>query len=162
MTALGDYFRAQAEWRSAKAEDYPEDRRNAQSAVALVSVAAFVDENSELAVVKALGPHLFQGAILGGEESQRAVARYGYGYGVVAGQHEEFLDDLVELCVADAYMFVAEHDDDPTGTLFEFEVDAARDDVFLGPYYFRRRAGSTQGELEAWVQEARATSGGAS
>lgn len=159
---LAGYFRAQADWRDSKATEYPEDERNAQSANALRSLAEFVesDENGELAYVEALGAHLFDGFIFGGEEASRAVSRYGYGYPATKGTHEEFLQELLALCLGDAYEFAGdagEGMDDPTGALFDFEVEAAGDGVLLGRGYWTRRAKSDtlKREFEEWVEEAR-------
>ena len=43
MSSLQDNFRAQARWRREKAEEYPDDERNAQSAAALESLAEYVN-----------------------------------------------------------------------------------------------------------------------
>lgn len=158
---LAETFRSQAEWRDTKAEEYPEDERNAQGAAALRSLADYAesDEREAVSAVQALQPFEHDtGFLMGGEEANRAVSRYGYGYRVTTSSHQEFLVELVALCVQGAYEGVLEgaSDDDPSGTLHEFEVEAARDGIHLGGYYFRRRAGSLPHELEAWVEEARA------
>jgi hypothetical protein len=156
MGPLSDYFRAQAEWRERKAEEYPEDERNAQSAAALRSLAEFVepreDGRYDLSVLHDLAAHVFEGS-LGGEETQRVVSRYGFGYGVSAAQHVEFLDELLLLCLQDAYEFVGDGGDgeDPTGSLFEFEIEAAKDGVYLPHAYWRRDRASEQ-ELAAVVE----------
>ena len=91
--SLSDYFRSQADWRRQKAEEYPEDERNAQSAAALESLAEYVepDEHGEYEagpVIDRLLPHLADhGMSLGGEETARAVSRYGFGYPVSTRQH---------------------------------------------------------------------------
>lgn len=161
MTSLSDYFRAQADWRRQKAEQYPEDERNAQSAAALDSLAEFVepDESGEWeagrAVLEALEPHLSESVQLGGDEARRAVARYGYGYGATSiVQHNEFLDELVTLCMVDAYEHAGEHDgDDWTETLYDFEIEAAVSDVHLPRRYFERRKGWTEAEGRQAVEE---------
>jgi hypothetical protein len=151
---LADYFRSQADWRDLKAEEYPDDPRNEQSAAALRSLAEYVESDEREAVAAA---RAFDPAELGAEEVRRVVARYGYGHTVTDGSHEEFLHELVALCVQRAYEAVSEHasDDDPSGMLHGFEVEAAREGVRLAPQYFSRRAGALPEELEAWVQEAR-------
>ena len=163
MNQLHDYFRAQADWRRGKAEQYPTDAGNLQSAEALDSLAEFVEPTdhgtSEAgSLADALAPHLRDGS-LGGKQVAREVVRYGYGYPATATmQHEEFLGELVALCAADAYDFAREHEDDPTGTLYGFEVEAAIADAPLPPQYWKRRARSTEGELEAVVSELTSTS----
>jgi len=161
MSDLSSYFRAQADWRRAKADEYPDDERNAQSAEALESLAGYVEsEEGELAAARqlaAIQPHLFEGFTLGGEETQRAVVRYGYGYRAVSPtQHDEFLEDLAVTCLDDAYRFAGDHDDDPTETLYEFEIEAAQAGVMLPRRYFDRRSHSTEVELEEAVASYRA------
>lgn len=163
---LAGYFRAQAEWRDAKAEQYPEDERNAQSAAALRSLADYVEpiDSREaesptgeryLSFVPELEAHLFEGMTLGGERTRREVARYGFGH-PVTGSHEQFLWDLLLLCIEDAYDHAAEHGDDPTGALHPFEVEAARDGIYMQPGYWRHRDRSTVAERETRVREAHA------
>ena len=155
--SLSGYFRSQADWRRQKADEYPEDERNAQSADALESLAAFIEPNEHGdyeagAMIDRLNAHLFgPGMPLGGEQTQREVSRYGFGYRVTSAQHIEFLDELATLCLVDAYEFAREHGDDPTGTLFDFELAAAGDDVMLPRRYFERRARSAEHELEEAV-----------
>lgn len=163
MNQLRDYFRAQADWRRGKAEQYPTDPGNLQSAEALDSLTEFVESTdhgtSEAgSLVDDLAPHLRDGS-LGGKQVAREVARYGYGYPATATmQHEEFLSELVALCAADAYDLAREHEDDPTGTLYSFELEAAKADAPLPPQYWKRRARSTEDELEAVVSELTSTS----
>jgi len=154
MSQLSDYFRSQAEWREAKADEYPDDERNAQSASALRSLAEFVQRDEDgWHYVDALEPHLFEQFSLGGEQTAREVSRYGFGYRVTNSQHEEFLEELAALCVSDAYETVRDKadDDDWTGSLLPFELDAARAGVALPLRYFQRRGGSTEAELEEAV-----------
>lgn len=156
-TTLAEYFRAQAEWREQKASEYPDDQRNAQSAAALRSLAEFVETDERAAEsVKALEPFEYDtGVFQGGEQVNREVARYGYGYAVTDGTHEEVLRELVVLCLAEAYEFVAEHGDDPSGELDDFEIEAAKDGIALDIRYWQRRPKLTEHEAEQWVCEAR-------
>jgi len=161
MSELGSYFRAQAEWRRGKAEEYPDDERNAQSAEALESLAEYVE--SEVGRITAvhelvlLEPHLFEGLTLGGEETQRTVSRYGYGYRAVAPfEHDHILGELVVTCLTDAYDFAADHGEDPTETLLPVEIEAAQAGVHLPRRYFERRSHSTEPELEEAVASFRA------
>ena len=152
LMSLSDYFRSQADWRRQKAEQYPEDERNAQSAEALESLADYVEgDEPSSQLIAGLGEHLLEGVTLGGEETQREVARYGFGHRVTALHHAEFLDELTTLCLVDAYEFAREHGDDPTGTLFGFEVDAAREDVMLPRRYFELRTRTHEHQLETAV-----------
>ncbi|MEK6271479.1 MAG: hypothetical protein AABM42_02375 [Actinomycetota bacterium] len=157
MTSLSDYFRSQADWRRQKAEEYQEDKRNEQSARALEDLAEYVEHPDAEGEAEALEQHLFEFS-LGGEDTARSVVRYGYGYPVSVSSHIEFLEELVTLCLADAYESAREHEDDPTGTLLDFELDAARADVNLPPYYWQGRKGSLERELEEAVSEYRALS----
>ncbi len=156
MNELADYFRAQAEWRDSKAEEYPEDARNEQSAAALRSLAEFIESGEDGGLAGALEPHLSEGFSLGGEEAQREVARYGFGHSTSRWTHAEFLEGLLDTCLKDAYAFISggASPDDPTGTLYGFEIEAAQDEVWLPPTYWRRRAKATESELELWVREA--------
>ena len=155
-TALGDFFRDQAGWRWSKAEEYPEDKRNEQSARALEDLARWVELEGdgsgtrEAEFVPAVEEHMF-GASLGGEEAKRAVARYGFGYEVDRTTHEEFMRELWVHCMEDAYEFAREHEDDPTGALLPFELEAAKEDVSLPPQYWSLRPKSLVSELEETV-----------
>jgi hypothetical protein len=68
-------------------------------------------------------------------------------------QHEEFLRDLWVTCMEDAYESVrgGASDEDWTETLFPFEVEAARADVFLPRRYWERRPKAFEHELEEAV-----------
>lgn len=156
-----DYFRAQAEWRRQKAEEYPDDARNARSAEALDSLAEYMESGEADRLVECLTPHLSsEGFSLGGEETHREVARYGFNYPVNADanptQHIEFLEGLGVSCMIDAYELAgAGNGEDPTGELYGFEADAARDGVVLPHDYFARRSGSMEHELEGAVADYR-------
>lgn len=160
-TAIADYFRSQAAWRRRIAEEYPNDPRNLQSAAALDALADYVepDEAGQYeagSVLDQLAPFVFgDGPTLGGEQVARVTSRYGYGYTVGPSTHEAFLDELVALCVSDAYEFARDTGEDPTGELFAFELDAARDRVTLPERYFERRSRSTETELEEAVEDYR-------
>ena len=156
--ALSDYFASQAEWRRHKAEEYPEDARNAQSARALESLAAFVARDEEGhseagAIVDALEKHMFDEDSFGGEEAERAVSRYGFGYEVNFTHHIDFLDELWVLATRDVYRDVGDswHGEDPTETLFDFEIEAAINRVYLPSQYWEQRRNRTPDELEAAV-----------
>lgn len=161
-TALAEYFRYQANWRDAKAEQYPDDERNVQSARALRSLAEYVDsgeaETRDRWIIQALDAHLFEEFTFAGEEAQREVSRYGYGYAATNdNQHEAFLPELWVTCMQDAYDFVRSGAalDDPSESLFPFEVDAARDGVHLPSRYWQLRSGSAEPELEEAVESYR-------
>jgi hypothetical protein len=153
-TSLSDYFRYEADWRRTKAEEYPDDKRNAQSAQALDSLADYIDSSGG-GSAGFLSRHQFQFS-LGGDKTSHAVVRYGFGYSVGDAQHEEFLKELADLCVEDAYEEVREGTgDDRTETLYPFEVEAAKGDVFLPRYYFQHRGGCSEIELEEAVESYR-------
>ena len=155
-----NYFREQSTWRDATAVAYPNDPRNAQSAAALRSLAEFVesDEREAVKAVDALEPFaVVWDQFMPGEEGARAVSRYGYGYPVTVSSHQEFLAELVALCVEDVYDRIREgaFDEDPTNTLYDFEIEAAKDNISLAPHYFRRRTSALPDEMEGWVKESR-------
>jgi hypothetical protein len=156
--SLSDYFRAEAQWRRGRADEFPEDERNEQSAVALESLAEYVEREDAAQFVGALEPYLFEGVDLGGEEVRRVVSRYGFGYNATTPvMHAAFLEELAVLCAVDAYELVRETgDEDPSGTLFDFELDAAREGVFLPSRYFELRARKAEGELAEVVAAYRA------
>jgi hypothetical protein len=159
MSELSDYFRHQAAWRREKAEEYPEDERNAQSARALESLADYIPRDEGCVVndvLENLNRHLFEGSTLGGEQAAREASRYGYGYNVSPLRHVEFLEDLLVACWEDAYDFAGEHGEDWTESLFPCEVEAAKDGVYLPRRYWERRSHSAEHELEAAVAEYRA------
>lgn len=161
---LAVYFREQAEWREGKAQEHPEDERNAQSAEALRSLAEFVDSDTHEAASSLRTLELFEydtGVFSPPQPVQRAVSRYGFDYPVTEWTHRDFLAEIVLLIIESLYEENArEHGEDPTGLLHDFELEAAREGVILGPQYFRRRERSAVVELEAWVREARMAQGG--
>jgi hypothetical protein len=159
MTQLGDYFRTVAQWRDVKAEQYPGDERNARAAAALRSLSEYADSPQGASAREALERHLFdyEGRLALDQRAQREVSRYGYDGPITEALHEQFIEDLVPLCWEDAYHErVTEYREDPTGSLDQFEIDAAADGVHMQSGYWRRRRGATQAERERWVQEARA------
>lgn len=155
MTDLAEYFRSQANWREGRAEEYPDDKRNEQSARALQSLAEFVESDEpNVQVVAALEGDLHPDShALGGEETARAVSRYGYGYPATDASHGDFLEELVQLCLRDAYEYAREHGEDWTDSLYEFELEAAKEGVPLPPYYFSRRPRWLESEAEEAVRE---------
>lgn len=94
---LADYLREQARWREIKAEEYPEDARNARSARVLFDAAEYVaqlpDDDSRLVRLDQARcftalPDMF----CGGEEVGHVVRLYGF-HGP-AWSPSAFLDDL--------------------------------------------------------------------
>ena len=150
---LSDYLRSKAEWRRRQEKEFPNDNRNEKSAAALEGLAEHVEspEVSDTAVAR-LAPHQFDADTLGGERTWRAVSRYGYGTIITTDHHRAFLDELAVLCEMDAYTHAREHSEDPTDTLVDFELEAAKDGVALPRRYFEIRLDSTQEELERAVE----------
>lgn len=160
MQTLSTYFRSQADWRRGKAEEYPDDPRNLQSAEALDSLAAYVEHEDAALLAAALEPHLDDDG-LGGDQTAREVARYGFGFGTSTRQHFEFLEELCALCAEDAYTAVFDGGDgaaetDAAETLHPFELEAAAADVDLPRRYFELRRRTPTHELEEIVAEFRA------
>lgn len=160
-TALLAYFRSQASWRWYKAERYPTDRRNEQSARALDALASYIEAADEPEVIQslsALEAHLFDGVVLGDERTAREVSRYGYGYDVGASQHMSLLRDLVHLCAWDAYEHLRHYGGGthPEG-LDDLEVDAARDGVGFPKRYWLYRSVWSASQREEAVESYRAS-----
>jgi len=150
---LSDYLRSQAEWRRQEQKDYPMDMRNEKSAAALESLAEFVDgPDASSAALDRLRPHLFDENTLGGEQTKRAVSRYGYGTAATRGHHVAFLEELGARCELDAYDHAREHGEDRSRTLVAFELAAAKAGVALPLRYFERRPHSTQAEQRQAVE----------
>jgi hypothetical protein len=152
--SLSDVFRNTARWRELKAEEYPEDERNAQSAAALHSLAEYVAHEDAADLVAALEPFVYDGPSLGGEQTSRVVSRYGYGYNAATTmQHREFLEELRVRCLEDAYEVAHVCFEDPTGELHEFEADAAAAGVFIPSSYWERRSRMTEAECAESISQ---------
>ena len=156
MTMLSDYIRAQALWRESKAEEYPDDERNAHSAAALEALAAYVDKGADACdtwTITTLDLLLDEGTEPDGRVS-RAVSRYGFSHGAPSHlHHAAFLDALVTDAYMDAYEVMIESEgasvyDDAFNPC---EIDAAHRGVDLPEQYFERRGRLTEEEQEAWI-----------
>jgi len=82
-TALADFFDAQARWREGRAEEYPDDTRNAISAVALTDLAQYVrnlpDFDSRLQALAGVAQFVMPTDVLmPGEEATRIASRHGF------------------------------------------------------------------------------------
>jgi hypothetical protein len=110
------------------------------------------------ALLERLEPHLFEdGPTLGGERASRELSRYGFGYKVTTGTHDELLTDLWIACMEDAYDYARERVDqgqalDWTGELSPIEVDAADHQVSLPYNYWQRRDRTFELELGAELE----------
>jgi hypothetical protein len=142
--SLSGYFRYEADECRRKAQ---EDEGYVHSAANLDSLADYV-ENEGARWAAVLEPFLLD-EMLGGYETGEAVQRYGYpAYRSTSpAQHEDFLEELAVLCVWDTYYLIYEfanrypvQERDPTGSLYDFELDAADEGVWLPRRYFERRA----------------------
>ena len=101
--ALAEAVKGQAEWRQRKAEEYPDDRRNARAAEALEGLAAHVltlpDDDDRLRNLTMLvgGRDIF----VFGQQASQALGRFGFdGPGEDA---DSFLDYLVGLAAEDEF-----------------------------------------------------------
>src|SRR4051794_19687154 len=102
--SLSDYFRAQADWRRHQADNQPDDLRHNRSAAALDELADYAEHEDAATLVAALEPFLIDDVLLGGESATRAVMGHGFDYTVSSTLEQiDFLDELVTLCLADAY-----------------------------------------------------------
>jgi len=80
--ALAEYVREQASWRRSKAEQFPEDVRNARSAIALERLAVWIEDelptdDRRLLQLIELGSFT-DGRFVAGEEARRAIASWGF------------------------------------------------------------------------------------
>ncbi|MFZ0118113.1 MAG: hypothetical protein WAL99_01415 [Pseudonocardiaceae bacterium] len=93
---LADYLREQARWREIKAEEYPEDARNARSARALLDAAEYVaqlpDDDQRLVRLDRACRYTELGIFAGGEEVGHVVRLHHF-HGPT-GSPSQFLDDL--------------------------------------------------------------------
>jgi hypothetical protein len=146
---LSDYLRSKAAWRRSQEKEFPNDARNDKSAAALESLADYVDspEASKTAIER-LRPHQHDAETLGGPKTWRLVSRYGYLNIIVKDHHRAFLDELGAVTQLDAYDHAVEHGEDPTGTLTEAELQAAKDGVTLPRRYFELRLEISEEERE--------------
>jgi hypothetical protein len=97
---VADCFRMTALWRDKKAEEYPDDPRNAQSAAALRELAEYVESISDDPRVRFLAAQRQHSAdgITVGVAAQNLIARFGFDGPRV--RYEAFLS---ELCIQVAY-----------------------------------------------------------
>lgn len=97
------YLREQAQWRETKAEEYPDDERNARCAQALGLLAAHVesepDAHPALLALESMNLHSGTGVFSPSEEGGRMISRFGFdrpprGLGWPIPDFDQFLDDL--------------------------------------------------------------------
>lgn len=109
--ALANYFWGQTQWRQQKAEEYPDDHRNARSALGLEELAQWVqgldDTDPRLRTLAALdwwheGDEVFPV----GEESGRVASRYRFD--LEDESPDRFLARFIQACVEDALQQEAE------------------------------------------------------
>lgn len=121
---LSDHLLDQSNWRSLKAEEYPDDQRNERAADALsdagYAVAEIPDDDPRL--VKMDNAHWFDDGLCSPGEHGREVIR-GYGF-YHAGNVERLLDDLADAADQDAAEVLGMEIDD---LLSDNGIDAAFD-----------------------------------
>ena len=90
---LAEWLDYQAAWRTMKAEEYPEDDRNASSAHALFEAAAYArtmaDDDPRLVVLYGV-----ESPVLG-QEASRLASRYGFDERGPGYSEDEFIADLL-------------------------------------------------------------------
>jgi hypothetical protein len=95
-TRLAEYLREQARWREIKAEEYPEDARNAPSALALLDAAEYVaqlpDDDPRLVRLDQARCFTVADMFCGGEEVGHIVRLHHFH--APTGSPSQFLDDL--------------------------------------------------------------------
>ena len=148
---LIDVFRAQAHRL----------RRDDEPVVASIlrRLANYVEAgHADPAVTAALAHHVFGGIELGGQQTQAAIARLGSPLIHKSGWEARVLEELLASCLADAYtLALVSEGADWTGTLLEFETDAAKDAVSIPHRYWRQRAAgrTTRAALAAAIRSLR-------
>lgn len=153
---LSDYLRSMAEWRRRQEKQYPNDKRNQKSADALQSLADYVEgPDVSQESLERLRPHQHDAEALGGDRARRAVERYGYLNIIVEDHHRAFLDELGALAELDAYELAMGRGEDPTGTLKDFELDAAKEGLALPIRYFETRQDSSEEEMKEAIERHR-------
>jgi hypothetical protein len=111
---LAQHCEASAHWRTEKAAEYPEDQRNLAAAEALGMLATYIrrlpPNDERMLILESLRPaHLEDTMMLGGEETQRLVERYGFDR--AADDPKGFLDDLVDAVTRDEAEWAQEWDE---------------------------------------------------
>jgi hypothetical protein len=109
--AVSAYIAAQAEWRSEKATEFPDDERHATSARALRGLAQYVaglpDTDPRLRALAERRDYVMRGGdvFMPGEEAARMLSRYGFDRPPLPqqpdlrpGDESEFLDAFVAVC----------------------------------------------------------------
>ena len=90
---LGEYFAGQSQWRLIKADEYPDDVRNVESAAALRDLAAYVrnapDDHRWIEKLAALVDAQRADVWMPGEEAARLASRFGFDH---EGDSQEELD----------------------------------------------------------------------
>ena len=153
---LSDYLRSMAEWRRRQDKEYPNDLRNEKSADALESLAAYVEgPKVSQEALERLRPHQHDAETLGGDRARRVVQRYGYLNIIVEDHHRAFLDELGALAELDAYELALGNGQDPTGTLEDFELEAAKEGLALPIRYFEVRKDASEEERRAALERYR-------
>lgn len=153
---LSDYLRSMAEWRRRQEKQYPNDKRNEKSAAALQSLADYVEgPDASQQALERLRPHIRDAETLGGDRARRAAERYGYLNIIVEDHHRAFLGELGALSELDAYELAMANGEDPTGTLEDFELEAAKEGVALPIRYFETRPDSSEEEMKEAIERHR-------
>jgi hypothetical protein len=111
---LAQHCEASALWRSQQAAEYPEDQRNLAAAEALGILATYIrrlpPNDERMLILESLRPaQLEDTMMLGGEETERLVGRYGFDRAV--DDPEAFLDDLVDAVTRDEAEWAQEWDE---------------------------------------------------
>jgi hypothetical protein len=111
---LAQHCEASAHWRTEKAAEYPEDQRNLAAAEALGMLATYIrrlpPNDERMLMLESLRPaHLEDTMMLGGEETQRLVGRYGFDR--ADDDPKGFLDALVDAVTRDKAEWAQEWDE---------------------------------------------------
>lgn len=114
MYSLSRVVRSQAEWRQSKADEYPEDERNARSAKALFDLAEHAvpleqARDPRLRYISEFNLAVHDGAAMFGENASRELSRWGFtGKRPSGNDADRFIGRLCALTALDSYGFIGD------------------------------------------------------
>jgi len=113
---LAEHLRNQAAWRAGKADEYPEDARNARSAAALEALAEHVerlpDTDANLRLLAAVHESYASDVFSPSEEGAALISRFGFDQEEPRDRFEQFLSQLASADTIEAVETDHEGDDD--------------------------------------------------
>jgi hypothetical protein len=174
MSAFAAYLGSQADWRRSRAAEYSDGTRDIQSAEALDSLVAFIEEDEDVQVetkyrsaLESIEFHIDLGQVgiaSPGPRTARKVSRYGFwdplpGASASRWLHLDFIEELALAAVQDTYDLLRQFDHDVNWEqgygLDTWEFDAAHSGVILGEWYWRRRDNWSESQQREAIEAAR-------